>query len=278
MPTDSKGDHPRARARVPELLALPFSPWSEKARWALDARRVPYRYRLFVPLLGEPMLRIRLRRWTGPVTVPVLTDDDGATFADSADIARWADTRGEGPRMFPPEHEAAIARYVQLSEEGLAAGRGVSLRRMLVDEEALREMVPKAFRKRLGPLSARLGGYGIARTLRKYGAGAVDAATHQKTLVFVLEELRGGLARAPATAGVAKTLLGSFTFADVAMAQVLVFVEPPRFGLRLGPASRRSFGDPALRERFADLVAWRDALYEAYRPHADRSTSDVMRS
>jgi glutathione S-transferase len=60
-----------------ELLALPFSPWSEKARWALDARGVPYDYRRYQPILGEPALRAKLRRARGPVTVPVLTTIDG---------------------------------------------------------------------------------------------------------------------------------------------------------------------------------------------------------
>jgi glutathione S-transferase len=41
-------------------------------------------------------------------------------------------------------------------------------------------------------------------------------------------------------------------------------VEPPA-SLKLGAASRRSFADPALRERYADLVGWRDELYRAFR-------------
>jgi len=36
-----------------ELVGIPFSPWSEKARWALDVRRVPYRKVTYAPLLGE---------------------------------------------------------------------------------------------------------------------------------------------------------------------------------------------------------------------------------
>ena len=49
------------------------------------------------------------------------------------------------------------------------------------------------------------------------------------------------------------------------MAQVLAFVQPPAFGLRIGAASRRNFTDTAMAERYADLVEWRDALYDAYR-------------
>lgn len=252
---------------MPSLLAIPFSPWSEKARWALDARHVRYSYRHYMPLLGEPMLRLKLRKWSGPVTVPVLIDDDGRTFADSADIARWADGRGEGPVLFPAAHERELARFVEMSERGLAAGRGLSLRRVEKDEEALGEMIPKNLRKPLGRLGVHVGAFGIRRTLRKYGASSVAVDAQERALVAVLEELRASLPSTPVP-GEPKTLLGTFTFADVAMAQVLAFVEPPKFGLRIGPANRRSFGDPKLAARFADLVQWRDALYEKYRPRA----------
>lgn len=43
------------------LVAIDYSPWSEKARWALDARRVPYREEAYLPMIGEPRLRLRLR-------------------------------------------------------------------------------------------------------------------------------------------------------------------------------------------------------------------------
>ncbi len=249
-----------------ELLGLPYSPWSEKARWALEVRRVPYTKRHYAPLLGEPALRLKLRRLTGTVTVPVLTTDDGRVLADSADIARWANGRGEGPDLFPPEQEAAVARWVEVSERGMAAGRALSLRRMLADDEALAEMVPRPLRA-LGPAAVRIGALGVARTLRKYGGEQADAEAHRRVLVGVLDEIRAALAARPAGEGT-RTLLGTFTFADIAVAQVLAGVEPPVSGLKLGRASRRSFTDPALRADYADLVAWRDELYRAYRAPA----------
>jgi glutathione S-transferase len=248
-----------------ELLGLVYSPWTEKARFALDTRRVPYTFRHYQPLIGEPALRLKLRRLGGRVTVPVLTLDDGRVLGDSADIARWADDHGEGPRLFPAEHEAAIAGFVALSERALAAGRALSLRRMLADEEALLEMLPRPIRK-LGPVAARIGSMGLSRTLRKYGGDRDEPAAHRRRLTSALDELRAALARAPAPADEApRTLLGALTFADIAMAQAIISVEPPAAGLKLGAASRRSFCDPELRAPYADLVAWRDALYGAYR-------------
>lgn len=240
-----------------ELLGLPYSPWSEKARWALDARQVPYVSRVYSPLVGEPMLRVKLRKWRGTVTVPVLTTDGGEVIGDSAEIARWADGRGAGPPALFPD-DAAVAHWVEQSERGLAAGRALSLVRMLGDKEALAEMVPKNLRGALGGLAAKLGGFGVARTLRKYRAQDGEAAEGE--LVAVLDELRRALGSSPST------LLGKFSFADVAMTQVLAFVAPPKFGLRIGAASRRSFTDEAMSARYADLIAWRDAVYEAHRP------------
>ena len=246
-----------------ELLALPFSPWSEKARWALEARKVPFRYRYYQPLIGELELRVRTRRLRGPVTVPLLIDDRGRVYDDSASIARFADQQGEGPSLFPPQHEAGIARFVELSERGLAAGRALSLQRQLADEEALIEMVPRAIRQRVGRHALRLAELGLRRTLRKYRAQRLTQDQHRAHLRGALDELRAALKDAH---GEPKTLLGTFTFADIAAAQILGFVSPPTFGLKLGKASRRGFTDPEFAREYADLIAWRDALYERYRP------------
>jgi glutathione S-transferase len=248
---------------MPELLALPFSPWSEKARWALDVRRVPYAYRVYQPVVGELALRAKLRRLRGRVTVPVLTTDDGQVVSDSTDIARWADARGEGPTLFPAEHEAAIARFVELSERALDAGRALTLTRMLDDEEALAEMVPAAAR-RIPAVAVRVGAFGIRRTLQKYAGDRTALDAQRRTLVEALDELRAALARGSGDGP--RTLLGRLTYADMAASQAVTAAGPPAFGMKLRPASRRCWTDPELRERFADLVAWRDALYDRYRP------------
>lgn len=237
-----------------ELLGLTYSPWTEKARWALDARRVPYAYRNYQPVLGEPALRLKLRRLRGVVSVPVLTTDEGEVIADSANIARWADARGEGPTLFPSGKAEAIAEWVTRSERAMGAGRVLTLARMHKDPEALRELVPRGMRSL--PLSTSIAAFGVARTARKYGGGSSEEALGR--LRGFLDELRAALA--------GPTLLGTFTFADIAVAQVIVSLEPPTRGLKLGEASRRNYADPELAREYADLVAWRDALYEAHRP------------
>lgn len=259
--------NPFTKPRVAELIGLPYSPWTEKARWALEVRGVPFVFRHYQPILGEPELRLKLKRWTGKVSVPVLTDTEGHVYADSEAIARWADTQGTPATLFSPMHEATIQEAIALSERALAAGRALALTNALTEDEALREMVPKPLRKPLGPLAVAIGKFGVQRTLRKYGAAGVDKAEHEAELTGALDALRRLIARAPA--GSPKTLCGRFTFADIAAAQVLGFVSPPAFGLRIGRASRASFTRPELATRYADLLKWRDALYAAYRPRTE---------
>jgi glutathione S-transferase len=245
----------------PTLLHLPYSPWSERARWALRVRGVVHRLRTYQPVLGELALRRLLGRWRGPVSVPVLLVGDRA-LAGSWDIARWADARGDGPRLFPPEHLAAVERWNQRADAGLSAGRALALARVLASDAALDELTPPPAR-RLGAFARAITRAGIARTRRKYGGHRAGEHTHRAALTGVLDDLRAALGPGPAARPA--TLLGEFSYADISAAQVLAFVRPPPDSiLRLGPAARGLFGDDALAGRFADLLGWRDALYERH--------------
>lgn len=248
-----------------EFVSLPYSPWSEKARWALDYSKTDYKERTYTPMIGEPALRVRLRKWSGPVGVPALFASD-ISLGDSFDIAQWADEKGSG-ELFPENHAREIELYNVLSERALSAGRKLALARMVADDEAVTEMVPSALRRLLGKGAIAVGRQGVERTVRKWSAGDSDFVTTRRLFTNVLRQLRRDLAKQGEAdiAGEPRTLLGEFTYADIAMAQVLGFVSPPEKGLRIGRASRRSFTDAELEEEFADLVAWRDLLYEKYR-------------
>src|SRR5688572_24596337 len=107
-----------------KLYALAYSPWSEKARWALDHHRIDYKYSEHLPLVGELKLRVLLRKPKGRISVPVLRDG-GRWFTDSFEIAQHADRIGSGSRLFPGDKLAAIEGWNQKSEEALAAGRAL---------------------------------------------------------------------------------------------------------------------------------------------------------
>lgn len=248
---------------MPELLAIPYSPWSEKASWALDVKGLSYDKRAYLPLVGEPELRLRLRRPFGRVSVP-LWIDGRRVIEDSFEIARHADAQGQGPALFPAGSESSVADYNVQSERGLSAGRALALTRILDDREALIEQVPKKLGAVLGPLSLAVARAGVERTLRKYEADSVSLVDHRAELHAVLTTLRADLDRRPKQE--ARTLLSDFSYADIVMAQVLAFVRPVESRhFRVAPASRRNFTDTELSHEFHDLVVWRDALYARYR-------------
>lgn len=247
---------------MPELIHLSFSPWSEKARWALDLCGVEYRAREYLPVLGELELRRLLRRPRGQVTVPLLRDGE-RVFSDSYTIACYANDRSTGRKLIPPGQEARVAHYNALSERGMAAARALMLPRLLSAGDALAELVPKPLRK-VRSLAAKLAGASVRRTLRKYGGHLGSAEEHERIVCEVLDTLREDLARSDSRAQ-PRTLLAELSYADIAMAQVVSCIRPPGQGVRIGRAMRAAFDDAKLAERYADLVAWRDALYARYR-------------
>ena len=68
--------------RLPELVSLSYSPWSEKARWALDHHGIEYRNIAYTPMLGVPRLRMRLRAMRAKITVPILAHTNADEMRD----------------------------------------------------------------------------------------------------------------------------------------------------------------------------------------------------
>ena len=238
------------------LIGLSYSPWSLKARWALDHAGVDYRWIEYTPMLGEPLLRLRLRRRR--VSVPVLINTAGV-FTDSYDIARHAEAQTRGPSLFPAEKLDEISRWNQLSEDVCAAGRALTTRRVASDPSALVENlpapVPRRLRRALRPVAKAGAGF-LARKYRLRGTPDADAL---ETLALGMEALRDALHDGRAY------LLGPLTYADLAMAVALQFVQPvaDRF-VHLGPASRRCWTQADLAAAYPDVIAWRDQIFERH--------------
>lgn len=242
---------------TPELWSISYSPWSDKARWALEHAGIEVVKRRYQPLLGEPAMRMRLASWRGRISVPVMLTDEGV-MRDSFAIAEYASRHAPADRaLVPASHRDAIARYDALSERGLAAGRVLGLGRTLASDDALRDLVPRPLARTLGRAAIAIAAMGVRRTLRKY-ASTVDGDA-RTILCEVLDQLRSELHGGEHLVG------GTFTYADVVMAEVLAFIAPPATHLRLTEATRAAFRDAELAERYADLVAWRDELLRAHR-------------
>lgn len=235
----------------PLFVAAWFSPWSERARFALDHHRIDYREEAYVPMLGEPLLRLRTRVFRGPVTVPVLLHD-GRVFRDSVEIARYADRLGKGTPLFPASAEADVTRYVEIATGIMEASRALSVSRMARDERLQFENLPPSVPAPLRPVFARMG---TRFMTRKYRLDARDLEQDRAMIRRGLEQLRTELRGRD-------TLLSGFTFADIAVAVSLTLLRPVEHPiLPLGPGMRAAFTEPGLAEEFGDLLAWRDKLY-----------------
>ena len=240
------------------LVQIRYSPWSEKARWALDHHRVPYRRIEYLTMIGEPLLRLRLGKLRGPATVPALIDRD-QIFPDSWSIARHAEAVGSGASLFPADALETIRGFDEQAERLMAAGRARTTARTLESVEALREALPK-------PLHA-LGAAGLATAKmaarflqKKYGTDARTLDEHFRTIEEELSALKRAIEGRDYLVG------DGFTYADICTIAALQFVAPIDLkGVRLGPATRAAWTESELSARFADVLAWRDRVYARHR-------------
>lgn len=230
------------------LVGEAFSPWTLKARWALDHCGVDYAYREYIPGLSEPWLRWRLGEWRRSVSVPVLLTRERA-IQGSWKIAQYAGQCAGDERLGKP---ADVQPWDDISERGLAAARTRVVRAVLADDRALDESVP------LLPGKSRFLLRSVARRVaqrldRKYAHLVVPNA-HRDALI----DLRKGIERS-ATG----FLLDRFSYADISMSVLLEAVVPTSGPDALGPVQRECWHDAGLAEAFGDLLEWRAWLHRS---------------
>ncbi len=238
------------------LVYLPVSPWSEKARWALDHHGVEYELLEHVPMLYEPLLRAWARDLRTRFTVPALFEGS-RVLRDSRAIAARAEELGRGAALFPREHDAQIAEWDELAERVMRAGRARAMERLVESPAALAEALPPPLRgagEALSPV-AKIGSLFL---MRKHRTRGIPPAETEAAMTAGLERADAALSRADYLAG------PSFTFADIAMAGALGFVAP-HARVAMGPATRVVFSEPRIAAAFPRLVAARGRLVERHR-------------
>lgn len=240
------------------FISLAVSPWSEKARWALLHHHVEFQEEDYTPGVSEPLLRLRLRKLTGKVTVPVLYDGV-RYYTDSFDIAQFAERVGSGKPLLPAKHLAEIQEWNRRSEAALAAGRHLFTLKVLEDPELTAGLIPKGVPQVVRPALMPLLKLGNQMFARKYHLDKT-AATCRTEITEALTELESEL-------GGRDYLLDEFSYADIVMAVTLQAIKPvdQRY---LPPlvASGPGTVDPEIRDRFKGLIEWRDRLYARHRP------------
>jgi glutathione S-transferase len=237
------------------LIGETFSPWTRKARWALDYCAVAYRYREYTPLLSEPRLRMQLGQWRGAVSVPVLLTADGAVRG-SFEIARHAAGMAGDGRLGDFQ---AIRPWDDVSEAGLASARTRVVRAIARNEEALDESI-RGVPAFLRPLPRAVTRRVVERIDRKYAHLAVPDG-HRTALLA----LRRGLHDAGTG-----FLQAAFSYADITLCALLDAVAPDPEAIFPGDGQRACWHDDALAREFADLLRWRDSLRPYRSPPAAR--------
>ncbi len=252
------------------LLFIWYSPWSIRARWALDHHGVRHDLEHYLPMVGEPLLRARLRQGRGTVSVPVLFEEGGRAISGSKEIARHAErvAPAEGPArtLFPEAHTPGIERWDGIADAIARAGRALLMPRLEHDDAALVESLPRALRA--GPV--KLVGPPLARTVaryvaHKYGADPAHAEHDRRAMRAALAEVRAAVAGREHLAG------DGLTYADVSVAASLQFVRPCPALARLGPATHAAWTDVAMAREHEDILGWRDRLVARSHPRPVRA-------
>ena len=249
--------------RRPTLWHVPLSHYSEKARWALDYKRVPHARRAVLGGL-HPLVTFIVTRGRHQ-TVPALTLD-GRGIGDSSAIIAELERRFPDPPLYPREPDG-LRRALEL-EEFFDEEVGPYLRRLAYHEiigsrEALEELtfkqVPTVRRAWLKPTMR-----GVALFLdARFSIRSADKAREAEAKVMA------GLERLERELDGNEFLVGdTFTVADLTAAALLYgLVLPPE-----GPWHPANIPEPwrrrteALRDRPA--FRWIEQTYARHRAPA----------
>jgi glutathione S-transferase len=154
---------------VPVLWHIKVSNFNEKARWAVDYKRIPHRRCAPLPL-GHAFVALALTRRVA--TFPVL-QLDGRAIGDSTRIIAALEQHFPDPPLYPPD-PAAGQRALEL-EEFFDKNLGPDVRRvafweLLRDSELMRSRVGEITTPRQGRVIAAAFPAVRATMFRRYGS------------------------------------------------------------------------------------------------------------
>jgi len=251
---------------LPVLWHFTVSHFNEKARWALDFKRVPHVRRALLPGFHFP----KILRMTGQTAVPVLALD-GRPIHDSTRIIEALERAFPEPALYPrnePERRRALALEDFFDEE-----LGPSIRAMLVHAQFVHDPGLTAALFTVGM------GRGSRRTLRilspvfrplyrfRYKINAASAEVARERTLAVVDRLERELQPRGYLVG------DGFSVADLTAAALFYpLVQPPEFPY---PWPRPL---PAWLAEYRAALAGRAAFQwvgEMYKRHRGRSAEVV---
>lgn len=254
----------------PVLWHIAISHYSEKARWALDHKRVPHRRRA-VPVPGIHIPASFILTRGGSVTFPVL-ELDGRAIGDSSEIIAALEQRYPERPLYPTDAEQrrrALALEDFFDEQLGPHIRLLAFHEMAKDRDRFETLVTRT----------------VPAPMARFGTGAVTYARTYTGLRFgVRDEEAAALARTKIIAALdrledeldgSEYLVGdSFSVADLSAASLFNPLVMPDEGplpsdMEL-PAGLEAFTAP-LRERSG--YRWIEETYRRHRQSAAVATA-----
>ena len=245
---------------TPVLYWIEISPWSEKACWALDFHKLPYKKVEYLTLIMAPMVKLKTltkRKFTDKITVPLLIDGS-EVYTDSFDIALYAENKAKSEQLFPKADYDRIKRLNALSERLLNVFRAQVFNRTKTNHQAKLEKLSQVEKLSFLPEKQReaftkMVDFMIRFLEKKYPVDESESA------FSLLEKIRAELGGRP-------YVLNEFSYADITLAQPLQFISPVgNQYINLGDQQRKTMENIELAKEFKDLIDWRDRLYEKHR-------------
>jgi glutathione S-transferase len=244
---------------TPVLWQIKVSHYNEKARWALDYKRVPHQRRAPLPLFGSTPAALVM---TGRPTFPVLRLD-GRAIGDSTRIVEALEARYPTPPLYPadPAERARALELEDFFDEQLAP----YVRRLAFSyvtqqgsKEFLRGVLPDS-----SPLTIALlapGGFVTTRATRsRYDATERNRDEARAKILAAMDRLE-------AEVGPSGYLVGdAFSVADLTAAALTTPLVRPPERQHLPPIA---YPEPL--QSFADAIAARPAglwVLDMYRRH-----------
>jgi glutathione S-transferase len=250
---------------APVLWHLKVSNYNEKARWALDHKRVPHVRRAAVP--GRH--RAIARRLTGGTTFPVLVLD-GEAIGDSTRIIEVLERRYPDPPLYPadPEERRRALEIEDFFDEELGPyTRLLVVHHMLPDAD----LTLGAFFPDLS-VPRRIAARAAFPAVRRRMAAAL--AIDERTVARAFEKVRAAGERFRTELQPSGYLVGDrFTVADLSLAALVApAVAPEQFPY---PQPQRGHALLApLRDAFAEsgILDWTREMYARYRGPSAETT------
>lgn len=248
------------------LWHVDFSNYNEKARWALDYKRVPHTRRM-PPTGTHPPIAMALTRGRQR-TFPVLLID-GRSVGDSTEIIAELERRHPDPPLYPEDPDER-RRALEL-EDYFDENYGHEVRRLffwnaLVDEEDAERVAQEMASPRGARVMVRLGPL-VRQGLFSYYGVEEDSARRARELIFA------GFDRIEAERAGSEYLVGDrFSVADLTAAGLAgPLLLPPEF-----PWQPRGELPPVLvrmREEFEQHPAaeWIRGIYARHRQAPSRA-------